>query len=316
MATKKWTLLSQTVKDHIVVPKTATNTNITRLLLNAKSDWTSVAKIINKYDIKDAKKGTTHNSVIQRVLDIKNGKITELSQITSTGSTDTGGNSSTGNTGTGSGSTDIQNDETSTGSGPLNSTVSRVPITDPVEALEWAKTEWNKIRRTSGHELECQVFGSNEWQVGEWCKVYLPTLNEYTDMYITKVDHKNDSGSEWLTNITLSDYAPSLSSIDEDKIKESGDGSEDSETGDGDGAAQGDGASESSKWTAIAEILQKYYKKPSDGWNTRIQTIREAKKYDPDIRSVIVPLTKKDEYKHKSHVDIGHEICKALDIQY
>ena len=75
---KKWTLISQTVTDHIKVPKTATNVNITRLLNNAKADWTPIAKIINKYDIKNG----THNSVIQRVLDIKNGKITELSQIT------------------------------------------------------------------------------------------------------------------------------------------------------------------------------------------------------------------------------------------
>ena len=311
MVTKKWTLLSQTVTDHIVVPKTATNTNITRLLLNANADWTSIAKIVNKYSIKDTNKGTTHNSVIQRVLDIKNGKITRLDQIKSA----TGGGSDTSSTGEDSSNgTSTSPTDTTEHNGPLNSTISRVPITDPIEALEWAKTEWNKIRRTSGHELECQVFGSNNWQVGEWCKVYLPTLNEYTDMYITKVDHSNDSGSEWLTNITLSDYAPSLSTVDEENVKETEDGSTEGEGGET--PSEGGEQTSSALWTAIAEILQKYYEKPSDGWNNKIQTIREAKKYDPDIKNVIVPLTKKNEYKNKTTVDIGHDICDIMGITY
>lgn len=309
---KQWTLISQTVTDHITVPKTATNVNITRLLNNANADWTSIAKIVNKYEIKG--KGATHNSVTQRILDIKNGKITELSQIT-------GKQSSSTSSATQTSSTDNASTDTSTsggtvvGSGGLNSTVSKVPIKDPVEAMNFAKTEWNKIRRTSGHTLECQVFGSNHWRVGEWCKVYIPSLNEYVDMYITKTDHSNDSGSEWLTNLTLMDYAPQLSSVEEDQLKDAttsnGDG-----TADGTNANGGDGSSNPNEWTQIASILQTYYEKPSGGWNSIIQKIREAKVYDPDIRSQITSLTKKKGQELKSYVDVGHELCKVKGIDY
>ena len=248
MVTKTWTLITQTVSDHITVPPTATNVNITRQLNNAKADWTSIAKIVNKYEIKNG----THNSVIRRILDIKNGKITSLGEIKGTGNTGSGSQDSNDDSAGSTSPTD-----TTEHTGPLNSTISRVPITDPEEALEFAKTEWNKIRRTSGHELECQVFGSHHWQVGEWCKVYLPTLNEYTDMYITKVDNSNDSGSEWLTNLTLMDYAPSLSTVDEDDIKET----EGTTEGTSEDGSEGQGTT-ASKWTDVATILQKYYEKP------------------------------------------------------
>ena len=305
---KQWTLISQTVTDHITVPKTATNVNITRLLNNANADWTSIAKIVNKYKIKG--KGATHNSVIQRILDIKKGKITELSQIktekkSSTSSSSTSDTNTTDNSGATS---------TVVGSGGLNSTVSKVPIKDPVEAMQFAKTEWNKIRRTSGHTLECQVFGSNHWKVGEWCKVYIPSLNEYVDMYITKTDNSNDSGSEWLTNITLMDYAPQLSSVEEDQLKDAT--SNDGTATDGTNADSGDGSSNPNEWTQIASILQTYYEKPNGGWNSIIQSIRDAKKYDPDIRSQITPLKKKKGQEMKSYVDVGHELCNVRGINY
>ena len=309
---KQWTLISQTVTDHITVPKTATNVNITRLLNNANADWTSIANIINKYEIKG--KGATHNSVTQRILDIKNGKITELSQIT-------GKQSSSTSSATQTPSTDNASTDTSTssgtvvGSGGLNSTVSKVPIKDPVEAMQFAKTEWNKIRRTSGHTLELQVFGSNHWKVGEWCKVYIPSLNEYVDMYITKTDHSNDSGSEWLTNITLMDYAPQLSSVEEDQLKDATSNSDGTATS-GTNADSGDGSSNPNEWTQIASILQTYYEKPSGGWNSIIQKIREAKVYDPDIRSQITSLKKKKGQELKSYVDVGHELCKVRGINY
>lgn len=307
---KQWTLISQTVTDHITVPKTATNVNITRLLNNANADWTSIAKIVNKYEIKG--KGATHNSVIQRILDIKKGKITELSQIktgkqeSSTSSSSTSDTTTTDNSGATS---------TVVGSGGLNSTVSKVPIKDPVEAMQFAKTEWNKIRRTSGHTLELQVFGSNHWRVGEWCKVYIPSLNEYVDMYITKTDHSNDSGSEWLTNLTLMDYAPQLSSVEEDQLKDATTSNDGTATS-GTNADSGDGSGNPNEWTQIASILQTYYEKPSGGWNSIIQKIREAKVYDPDIRSQITSLKKKKGQELKSYVDVGHELCKVRGINY
>lgn len=308
--TKKWTLISQTVTDHIKVPKTATNVNITRQLNNANNDWSSIAKIVNKYEIKNG----THNSVIQRIRDIKSGKITKLSEIT--GSSSSGGGSSSSDTGSGDGEGETGDGSSSDGgssgdTGPLNSSVSKVPITDRDEAMDFALCEWNKIRRTSGHTLECQVFGSPYWKVGEWCKVYLPTFNEYTDMYITKVDNSNDSGSEWLTSLTLMDYAPQLSSVDESELEEdeSGDGSDDGSTEDGtDGEEQGE-----SEWTQIVKVLEENYEKPGGGWNDIIKGVRDAKTYDPDIRSLITPLKKKSS---KSYVDVGHELCGIMGIGY
>ena len=307
---KKWTLISQTVTDHIKVPKTATNVNITRQLNNAKDDWTSIAKIVNKYEIKNG----THNSVIQRILDIKKGKIKELSEITgkqeSKSSSSTSTSSSEGTSSDGSNGTATS---TVVGGGGLNSTVSKVPIKDPVEAMQFAKTEWNKIRRTSGHTLELQVFGSNHWKVGEWCKVYIPSLNEYVDMYITKTDNSNDSGSEWLTSLTLTDYAPQLSSVEEDQLK---DASGTGDNGAGQNGEEGSGTGNPSEWTQIASILQTYYEKPSGGWNKIIQSVRDAKTYDPDIKNLITPLTKKKGQELKSYVDVGHDLCDIKGIQY
>lgn len=207
-------------------------------------------------------------------------------------------------------------DETATGeggetssssSGGGNSTISRVPITDRDEAMSFAKTEWNKIRRGSGHSLEVQVFGSNYWRVGEWCKVYIPSLNEYTDMYITKIDNSNDSSSEWLTNITLMDYAPQISELDEDQVSnETGNSSEDAETTDQGQDSQG-------IWTSIAKVLQDNYEKPSDGWDTHIRAIKNATTYDPDIKENINKMTKKND---RTYVDVGHELCKILNINY
>ena len=133
-------------------------------------------------------------------------------------------------------------------------------------------------------------------------------------MYITKTDHSNDSGSEWLTNITLMDYAPQLSSVEEDQLKDattSNDG-----TADGTNEDSGDGSSNPNEWTQIASILQTYYEKPSGGWNSIIQKIRGAKVYDPDIRSQITPLKKKKGQELKSYVDVGHELCKVRGIDY
>ena len=296
---EKWTLIVKTINDHIVVPKTATVDNIARVLNNANPNWTSIAKVVNKYEIKNG----THNSITQRILDIKNEKIINLNQISGT-------TEQASSTASSEESSDTGASAESTPSG-LNSTVSRIPITDPEEALEFAKTEWNKIRRTSGHELECQVFGSHHWQVGDWCKVYLPTLNEYTDMYITKVNNSNDSGSEWLTNLTLMDYAPSLSTLDEDKVKETGNNAEGTDTGTGTGTEEA-----TSKWTDVAAILQEYFEKPDDGWDSHIRAIINAKVYDPDIKEAINTCTRKDEYKLKSYIDIGRELQKTLGMGY
>lgn len=296
--TKQWTLIGQTVTDHIKVPPTATHDNITRLLNNVNNDWSSIAKIVNKYEIKNG----THNSVIQRIRDIKSGKITDLSQITGGSTTSSSSSSSSSGDSTSTSSSDNSG-------GNASSSVKKVKITDPQEALDFALTEWNKIRRTSGHQLECQVFGSNHWKVGEWCKVYIPSINEYTDMYITKIDNSNDSGSEWLTNLTLMDYAPSLSEPEETEEEETT--SDDaSATSGGDASATGGG---SSKWTEIVKVLEENYEKPSTGWDDIVRTIQGATTYDPTIRNAITSLKQKSS---KSYVQVGHELCNIVGIGY
>lgn len=302
MADKQWTLIGQTVTDHIKVPKTATHDNITRLLVKAENKWTSIAKIVNKYEIKNG----THDSVTQRIRDIKSGKISKLSQLTKDKKKE-GQVSSSNDSSNGTGDGDTSSDGTSSAGGG-SSTASKVKITDPKEAMDFALTEWNKIRRTSGHTLECQVFGNEKWEVGEWCKVYLPTFNEYTDMYITKVDHSNDSGSEWLTSLTLMDYAPQLSEPEEEEEESSGGAAESgADTGDGQGTSQ---------WTEVAGVLQTYYDKPAGGWDNSIRTVLNAQKYDPDIKNVITGMKKKEGQEMKSYVDVGHELCEIVGITY
>lgn len=288
MVAKQWTLISQTITDHIKIPSTATNTNITRLLNNANKDWTSIAEIINKYEVKNG----TQDSVIKRILDIKNGKITELSQITGgSAQASSGGGGSSSSTGTGE-----ENNSGNTGS---SGTVKKVPITDPEEAMDFALREWNKIRRTSGHTLECQVFGSNHWMVGEWCKVYIPSLNEYIDMYISKVDHSNDSGSEWLTNITLMDYAPQLSEPEEEEEEENTSNQGQNQN------TEEEANSGSGEWTEIAKILQENYE--ADDWNSFIQSVKDAKTWD-EIKNAVTSHTKKSD---KWHNDIIQDLCKV-----
>lgn len=301
MAAKQWTLLSKVISDCIKLPDNASIDNVIRAFQSCGADYASISSGVRGYGLKAG----TLNAVAQTIVDIRTGKITELSQITIAGTSDSsepsGAIAETGPS------------DTTEHNGNLNSTISRIPITDPEEAMQFAKTEWNKIRRTSGHELECQVFGSHYWKVGEWCKVYIPQLNEYTDMYITKVDNSNDSGSEWLVNLTLMDYAPSLSTLDEDKVKET---SDETSAGNGESGSVGDDGTGQTKWTSVAEIIQKYFEKPSDGWDNHIRALLASKTYDPDIKNDITKLVKKQEFNHTAYVDIGHELCNVLGIGY
>lgn len=80
-------------------------------------------------------------------------------------------------------------------------------------------------------------------------------------------------------------------------------------------AAAGGGA-EASAWADVAGILQKYFDKPSDGWDNHIRAITNAKKYDPDIKNAINTLTRKSAYSMKSYIDIGRELQKAIGLGY
>ena len=308
--TSKWTLIAKTVEDHITLNKGEKKDTLIRRISKAKNNWSNVAKIVNGHKIKNG----TQNTVIRRLLDIKTGKITSLSQIS--GSSDSSGGSSSSSSGNSdsSSSNGGSTDSSSGGDGSSSSdggsgTVKKVPITDPQKAMDFALREWNKIKRTSGHTLETQVFGNNNWKTGEWCKVYIPSLNEYIDMYITKVDHSNSSDSEWLTNITLMDYASSLSEPEEEEEDEDESTSSDGTTDDG--STSGDGGSNgSSIWTEVAKILQENYE--SNDWDSFIRSVVDAKSWD-EIKTKVVGHKQKNS---KSYADVIQDLCKVKGIGY
>ena len=101
-------------------------------------------------------------------------------------------------------------DNMGTGTGEEENPTAEVPITDEAEAYLFGLKQVGKARRKSGHQVECKVIGSKYWEVGEWCRVYLPTFNEDSIMFISKVSHESGADSEWITSLTLVDYPPSL----------------------------------------------------------------------------------------------------------
>ena len=101
-----------------------------------------------------------------------------------------------------------ENTETST----EGTETKEIPITDEAEAYLFALKQVGKARRKDGHKIECKVIGNKLFEVGEWCRVYLPSFNEDSIMFISKVSHDSGADDEWLTSLTLVDYPPSLGS--------------------------------------------------------------------------------------------------------
>ena len=134
-------------------------------------------------------------------------KVSELDAVKTIIVTETDDSSSE----TDSSDTNTTNDDSDNESNTSNNDTStkEVPVETYEEALNFAKTEWAKIRRDNGHTIECRVNASPEWRQGEWVKVYFPSFNEEGFMYITKVS-QSISPSNNQCNLTLSDYPPSL----------------------------------------------------------------------------------------------------------
>ena len=89
------------------------------------------------------------------------------------------------------------------------------PIDNYEDALKFGHLYWNKIRRSNGHSIDCQVTGGGAWKVGEWCRVKFPSFNEDCYMYITRVSQSGDS--DWTCNLSLKDYPPGWGTEDEDE---------------------------------------------------------------------------------------------------
>ena len=78
------------------------------------------------------------------------------------------------------------------------------------EAKEFLQREWNKLQRDNGHSLEVSVRGHQKWQVGEWCRVYIPSFKIDDYMYIVNMSQDDSASDKWKCNLTLVDYPPSF----------------------------------------------------------------------------------------------------------
>lgn len=179
-------------------------------------------------------------------------------------------------------------------------------ITTYKEALEFGKREFNKLRRNDGHVIECKVFGGQEWQVGKWCRVFIPRFNEFIDMYISRTSHTKSSSDELICSLTLQDYAPKVSvekqeSSDSDSESKDSKGKKESEKGAGDGKSGSSGSgsgsgsskgksssnSDSAKWTKIATIVNNHIEVSPGMTNQYIRRLLNAGNSWSSIQSIV-----------------------------
>lgn len=90
------------------------------------------------------------------------------------------------------------------------------------DALDFAKWFWHKIQRDNGRKVQCQVWGSPLYKVGEWARVFLPSFNIDEYMYITNVSQSNDGG-DWTCNLTLVDFPPGWGKEEKEEEKDDDD---------------------------------------------------------------------------------------------
>lgn len=83
-----------------------------------------------------------------------------------------------------------------------------------------------------------------------------------------------------------------------------------------DSSSEGNGATkEQSTYSQISGVIQKYYDKPSEGWNSLTNKLRKAETGD-EIGNILKNLKKKKGQEKKSVVDVRHEIQKIRGMGY
>jgi len=130
-----------------------------------------------------------------------------IDQIMDTSSTD-----STSNEGSSSDDSDSSSDSSSSSdSKKKKDDDENIVIVDVIDnyddAYSYAQMYWTKLQRENGRTLECQVWGSCNYNSGEWAKVYLPSFDINGFMYITNMSQSNDGG-DWTCTLTLMDFPP------------------------------------------------------------------------------------------------------------
>lgn len=89
-----------------------------------------------------------------------------------------------------------------------------VPVSTYEEAQDFAQTEWAKIRRDNGHEIELKCIGNIAYKPA-WVHVKLYSYPVDMWMYIKAGSHEITETGEFNTNLTLVDYPPSLGEFNE-----------------------------------------------------------------------------------------------------
>lgn len=133
----------------------------------------------------------------------------------------------------GSGSSSESNDEDE----DKDKSTEEVPITTKEEAIQFGMKQVGKAKRDDGHTVELKVIGNQNFMVGEWCHIRIPSLNEDSYMFISKCSFESSPDSEYINSLTLVDYPPSLGKV----LGGSDSGSDDEENTDESTDQQADG---------------------------------------------------------------------------
>lgn len=145
------------------------------------------------------------------------------------GETNTPSMTPTTDTTTATSDTSISDSTVEDTSSASNSAYEEVPVDTYEEAQTFAKTEWAKIRRDNGHEIELKVIGDVNYKPA-WVHVKLYSYPTDMWMYIKAGNHELSENGEFNTNLTLVDYPPSLGEFNETDSDEESE--EDEETTD------------------------------------------------------------------------------------
>lgn len=127
-----------------------------------------------------------------------------------TNPTDQTNTNTDGNTGNTDATTEGTGDPTAEEENQEPPSTEEVPITTREEAIQFGMTEIGKAKRDDGHKIELKVIGNSNWQMGEWCRVKIPSFDEDSYMFISKCSFESSADSEYITSLTLVDYPPSL----------------------------------------------------------------------------------------------------------
>ena len=87
------------------------------------------------------------------------------------------------------------------------------------EAIAFGRRELDRVIRDNGFSIDCNVIGHPEWYIGRWATFESVRFGLDDIYYITRIAKKFSSDGGYTTDLTLSEYLPT---IDEQNDTESG----------------------------------------------------------------------------------------------